>query len=377
MNRLLTDRRNWIAAGLFAWAREAASQQCPEQFVTLQSKMQALMDRAVRNNELPGMVALITRPHCRPIMTVSGWRDFERRIPMQDNCIFDIRSITKPITAMAALVLAGRGRLHLDEPIVGVFAGSHLPDWARRVTLRNLLTHTSGLGQARPAGLEQLTEARDVPLSRVARMILDMPLEGPTGIWRYSSPGFALIGRLIELAAQTSFASFVTHEVLRPLGMHDSSFLPPARKRNRLTQLYEWREHKLVSWPRRLPPDRWIYESPDFGLYSTALDLARLLDSVSSESFSLFSADLKRSMFSPAAPTEWAGLSQGLGWMVAKNNEAQRQLGIKQNCFGHNGAGGSMAWRDPVTGANVLFLTQCFATHSTAGPGVVRLAFTS
>jgi CubicO group peptidase (beta-lactamase class C family) len=292
---------------------------------------------------------------------------------MTEDSIFDVRSITKPVTALAALVLVDRKRLHLDAPITDSLPEARSSKWAHQVTLRHLLTHTSGLDHARPAEFKALTESRDVPLARVASAVVNMPLEGTVGgSWRYSSPGYCLIGRLIEAAAQTSFGEFVTNAVLRPLGMRDSSFLPPIESRNRLASLYEWKKNKLVPWPRRLPDERWTYEGPDFGLYSTAKDLAKLIESMWSEDFRLFNPALRRMMLTAASPTDVRGLGQGLGWMVAQTNEPP---GLKARCFGHNGAGGSMAWGDPESATVAVFLTQCFSTTSTAGSEVVRLAF--
>ncbi|MEK6325891.1 MAG: serine hydrolase domain-containing protein, partial [Acidobacteriota bacterium] len=122
---------------------------------------------------------------------------------MREDCIFDIRSITKPVTALAALVLVDRKRLDLDAPITDSLPEARSSKWAHNVSLRHLLTHTSGLGQEGLKGLDGLTESRGVPLPDVARAVLEMPLSGKTGgPWRYSSPGYCLAGRLIEVAAQ-------------------------------------------------------------------------------------------------------------------------------------------------------------------------------
>ena len=373
----LISRRSWLVSvsPLVGLMRHIVANPCTDQ-QALRHKMQALLDRVVGSNELPGIVALAARSKCQPVIVTSGWRDVKRRIRMTEDSIFDVRSITKPVTALAALVLVDRKRLHLDAPITESLPEARSSKWAHKVTLRHLLTHTSGLGHERPAHLKNLTEVRDVPLRRVARAVLDMSLEEATGAsWRYSSPAYCLVGRLIEVAAQTSFANFVTNAVLRPLAMRDTSFLPPRGKRNRLASLYEWKESSLVPWPRSLPADRWTYEGPDFGLYSTVRDLARLVEAMCAEDFRLFQPSLRRVMLNPTLSTDVAGFGQGLGWIVAQSDEAHKQLGITAHCFGHNGAGGSMVWGDPVSSRAAVFLTQCFFTPSTAGPDFIRLAF--
>jgi CubicO group peptidase (beta-lactamase class C family) len=294
---------------------------------------------------------------------------------MREDSIFDIRSITKPVTAIAALILVEKKSLDLNKSVIDILPDARSSAWAHKVTLRHLLTHTSGLGQQRPMGLDGLTESRDRLLGDVAHAILNMPLAGKTGAWQYSSLGYCVAGRMIEVAAGRSFADFVTDAVLRPLRMLDTSFIPPAHERNRMASLYQWKDGELVGWPRQLPKKKWAYDSPDFGLYSTARDLARLLGSVSSKEFALFGDPLRTVMLTPTAATDVPGLGQGLGWMIAQTDEPRGSLGIRTGCFGHNGSGGSMAWANPVTRTAAVLLTQCFFNESVAGARFMRLAF--
>ena len=357
--RETSTRREWIAsatpvAGLFQYNAGAS---CRD-FSALQPTAQAVVDEAVRKAELPGIVAALSRPNCPRFVVRSGWLDIEKRQPVRENTIFDIRSITKPVTALAALILVDRKCLDLDWPVSDALPEARSSAWAHKVTLRHLLTHTSGLGQQRPKGFDDLTERRDKRLGDVAQAILDMPLAGNTGIWQYSSPGYCLAGRMIEVAAARSFAEFVTDTVLRPLQMSDTSFLPPAHARNRIASLYQWKEGALALWPRQLPKRKWVYDSPDFGLYSTAIDLTRLLTAVSSREFPLFGNNLRTQMLTPITTTGVPGLGQGLGWMIAQTDAPRGPLGIRTGCFGHNGSGGSMAWADPATRTAAVLLTQ-------------------
>jgi CubicO group peptidase (beta-lactamase class C family) len=204
-----------------------------------------------------------------------------------------------------------------------------------------------------------------------------MPLAGKPGEWQYSSPGYCLAGRIVEVAAGRSFAEFVTDAVLRPLRMFDTSFLPPAHARKRIASLYQWKKGAIVPWPRHLPPRKSVYDAPDFGLYSTARDLTRLLSAVSSREFALFGNNLRTLMLTPTITTDVSGLGQGLGWMIAQSDEPRGSLGIRSGCFGHNGSGGSMAWANPATRTAAVLLTQCFFNESAAGARFMRIAFDS
>ena len=251
------------AFSLLAFLRNSAAAPCRNSDEQRKAA-QSILDEAVRKAELAGVIAVLADDACRQIIIRSGYRNAEKRLLMTEDSIFDIRSITKPVTALAALSLVDKKRLDLDWPITDVLPEARSSGWAHRVTLRHLLTHTGGLGQERPKGFEGLTESRDKALASVAAAILHTPLAGELGEWRYSSLGYCLAGRVIEVAADRPFAEFVTHTVLRPLQMFDSSFLLPASARNRMASLYQRKNGAIVPWPRQLPRQQWAYDAPDF-----------------------------------------------------------------------------------------------------------------
>lgn len=373
-----SSRRNWMAAILpiIESFRNKAGASCHNS-EALRAVAQPVLNEAVRKGELPGLAAFLSQNKCDPIVIRSGWRNVQKRLPVREDSIFDIRSITKPVTAIAALILVQNKRLDLDSSITDMLPGARSSTWANEVTLRHLLTHTSGLGQQRPRGLDDLTESRDRRLDVVAQAILDSALTGKAGSWQYSSLGYCLVGRIVEVASGMPFAQFVTDAVLHPLRMFDTSFLPPLAARNRMANLYQWKYGALVPWPRNLPTSKWVYDAPDFGLYSTVKDLARLLLAVSSSEFPLFRNSLRTEMLSPTIATDVPGLGQGFGWMIAQSDEIRGSLGITRGCFGHNGSGGSMAWANPATSTAAVLLTQCFFNESAAGERFMRIAFNS
>lgn len=341
--------------------------------------------RATATGMLPGVVALVQDDGTRPRINVAGWRDMHRRERMHPDNLFDVRSITKVVTALASLLLVANGKLSLDDPIDGYLgekrgtARNHSDDQAgmlpQPITVRQLLTHTSGLSPSRPASLAELTESRNVPLADVASRILAEPRSAAPGTqWMYSSPGYAVLGRLLEVASGTPFDAFVTRRILVPLGMRSTTFHPTGKVRRRMASLYHWQGGRIREWPRMMPPVRWRYTAPDFGLYSTAADVASLFGSMLPGARGLLPESLRALMLTGHVATDVPKLKQGLGWMVSEGDELCDAMGLSSGCFGHNGAFGSMAWASLPQRRIVVFLTQCLHNESQAGVDVVRMS---
>ena len=195
-------------------------------------------------------------------------------------------------------------------------------------------------------------------------------------MWSYSSLGYGLVGRLIEVVGGKPFDEFVDERVFQPLGMRDSFFHPPHRDRERLASLYSWdkEQKRLKEWSRTLPKEKWTYSSPAFGLYSTAADVSRLLRSMFPGRAGAVARPVAEQMLEAHIEVEVPGLYQGLGWFVGKADSLCKPLGIRTGCFGHNGAGGLMAWADPKRRRTVVFLQQVLFGPNDTGTGVVRSA---
>jgi CubicO group peptidase (beta-lactamase class C family) len=134
------------------------------------------------------------------------------------------------------MLLLESGKFSLDDPIekyLPEFRGLQIADSGRlrvpprQPTILNLLTHSSGIPVDRPKVIENLTRTMDRSLAEVVRLIATQPLDfAPGEKWRYSSSGFATLGRIIEVVSNQSFQSFMDQKVFAPLGMQDSSFFP-------------------------------------------------------------------------------------------------------------------------------------------------------
>lgn len=338
-----------------------------------------LLGDAVDSGKIPGAVALVQDDGQPPAIKTAGWRDLARRQPMTADTIFDMRSVTKAVTAVAAMTLVAEGRIALDKPVA-----EHLPEVekleARKpITLRHLLTHTAGLAHSAPA-LERLTETRHLPLAEVVSICVEQPMISEPGVrWSYSSAGFAIAARLVEVADGRPFDAFVHDRVFEPLGMKDSFFHPPAKARKRLASLYSWdrAQQRLKPWRRSLPEKKWTYTSGDFGLYSTARDINRLLRSMFGGATGVVPRPLAEEMLKPHIEADIADVYQGLGWLVANSDSPCKPLGIRTACFGHNGASGVAAWADPRRERTAVFLTQVFFAPWTTAASVMRSALCS
>ncbi len=185
---------------------------------SLEDETSALIRRAVEDGTIPGAVARIEQERRTLADAASGWRDIKDRSPMAADSVFDVRSITKPVTAIAALILVAEGKLSLDGAVE-----EHIPEVASLrtrtpITLRHLLTHTAGLVHQRPPELGELTEKRDYTLEDVFSILTRGQLIAQPGErWSYSSQGFAIAGRVVEVPSGQPFHRYVEDRVLRPL----------------------------------------------------------------------------------------------------------------------------------------------------------------
>lgn len=204
-----------------------------------------------------------------------------------------IGSLSKSFTAAAIMRLVERGRIDVDAPVV-----TYLPDWAdgARVTVRQLLQHTSGLGPRQ--------RRRD---AAVGAML---------GRHRYANVNYTLLGQIVEAVTQTRYGDHLRREIFEPLGMTSSA---ACREDTRATALAPGHTAWFgvpVRRPLRYPgPDAW--EQPPAGyLSSSAVDLGAYLRCFLRDGGDLLAASSVRAMMTDTAPTQTAGVGYGFGWFV-------------------------------------------------------------
>jgi D-alanyl-D-alanine carboxypeptidase len=191
----------------------------------LGARMDAAAADALREIPAAGFSIAVVR-HGQPVLAKGyGYADLAERIPASANTIYRLASITKQFTAAAILHLAEEGKLSLEDRI-----SDYLPDYpdrGGRITIRNLLSHTSGLSDV--AILPILEEAGGVGYTRdeIIDLVASQPLDFEPGTGHsYSNVGFMLAGVVIERVTGTTYADHLTNEVLRPLGLEQTSFCP-------------------------------------------------------------------------------------------------------------------------------------------------------
>lgn len=282
--------------------------------------------------------------------------------PMRADSVFDLASLTKVVaTTTVAMMAVERGDLRLDYPVrtlVPEFEGAG----KERVTVRHLLTHTSGL----PAYVQffrdfEPGQAGSGPRGAVLERIYATDLEAPPGSrYSYSDLGIILFGELLDRALGEPYDRFAAREIFAPLGMVDTGWNPPADRLERIapTEQDDWRG-RLV---RGRVHDRNAFVmggvAPHAGLFSTAPDLAAFAQMLLNHGYYDGRRILQR-----LTVDRWRrrqeiveGSSRALGWDTALGSERWGMFG--PDAYGHTGFTGTSLWIDPERELFVVLLTN-------------------
>jgi CubicO group peptidase (beta-lactamase class C family) len=201
------------------------------------------MVQLTADNQHPGIMTLIQRKGKVVHLGKHGLMDIEAGKPIAEDTIFQIRSMTKPIIAMAVLILLEEGRLALNDPVaryIPSFANIKVETDAGLVaqnpplSLYHLLTHTGGLTFP-PGAFSQ----RSRSLAEAVELFAALPMQFQPGTqWLYGT-AYSVLGYVIEVAADMPLADFLAERIFEPLGMTDTAFYVPPDKQARLAQLYD------------------------------------------------------------------------------------------------------------------------------------------
>ena len=352
-----------------------------------------LMQRLIDARTFSGSVTLIARNGRVAHFEAQGLMDLESKKPMQRDAIFRIMSMTKPVVGVAAMMLVEEGKLRLTDPVgrfvpdlqnlkvtvpnsegviaPGVIASAPQPgrivDAARPITVRDLLTHTSGLmsSGASAAMVSQVPIGPGEPLSVVIPRLKNVPLDFQPGTrWAYSPQfGFDVLARVVEVASGMPFDRFTKQRIFDPLGMKDTFFYP-ATGNARMASLYQPVDGQL----RRQADGAWVngaYFSGGGGLFSTAEDYLQfalmLMNGGQHDGkrlIGLRSAALMASVFAPdTLPGRPAGEGYGLGVRVV-SDAAARSTFLSTGSFGWSGAYNTHFFVDPREKIVAIYMTQ-------------------
>jgi CubicO group peptidase (beta-lactamase class C family) len=282
-----------------------------------------------------------------------GLADLEENRPMREDTLFAVASMTKPITATAVMVLHDAGTLSLDDPV-----SKYLPEFKnatlsgkppeKDITLRHLLTHTSGL-----TGSQQ----NEGSLENTAKVLAKRPLSFAAGTkWEYS-PGLSVCGRVVEVVSGQAFDQFLQERIFQPLAMNDTTFHPTAEQQKRLARLYKPSQDKkslqpASHWLSDLSADR--TPNPSGGLFSTAADMAQFYQAILSggelNGRRIVSPEAVQEMTKVQTPDLTTGFTPGngwgLGWCVVREPQGVSRM-LSPGAYGHGGAFGTQGWVDP------------------------------
>jgi CubicO group peptidase (beta-lactamase class C family) len=374
-----------FAASAFAQSNTKTSGVDQEVLSQIPQRMKSFVDKQT----VAGAVTLVSHGAEIVEFDATGMADIEAGHPMRKDSIFQIMSMTKPVTAIGIMMLAEQGKLALRDPVdlylpefhdvrVATTVGpdaDHLKVPNHALTIRDLLTHTAGIQDyPGPPAIRDYAQTMSVPLDEVVRQLAKQPLLfQPGSQWSYSSPGIEILGRIIEVVSGEKYVDFITGHILQPLGMKDSFFFPPSDKIARIAMVYASKDGKLMRAPATIlggDPAKYrqgaVFPAPGWGLYSTAEDLLHLYRMMLNDGvyeghrfLSTFSVHL---MTEPQTtgiqPVGWMrGSDYGLAWEVVTDPLGEL-AGHTMGTYGHGGAFGTQGWIDPNNDLISILLIQ-------------------
>jgi len=338
----------------------------------------AAMEKMVAADEIAGAVTMVVNRDRTLHLECTGFADIASGRPMTPDTLFWIASMTKPVTGVAISMLIDEGQVAIDDPVerfVPEFAGLKTPSGkAAHLTIRQILTHTSGLGEAPPQATRQARELADLVPAWLAAPMKNEPGEK----WVYTQSGINLAGRIVEIVSGQRYDAFLQERLFAPLGMVDTTFYPTDRQRERLATPYARNRDtgKLeVAAPRAEYGSQTLPPQGNGGLYSTPQDYARfcrmLLNggtvdgrrSLGEKGMQAVSTvqtgDLPTGFFqSPEYGRLGASYGWGLGTCVLRTPHPGMAAMLSPGTFGHGGAWGTQAWIDPVRGVAYILMVQ-------------------
>jgi CubicO group peptidase (beta-lactamase class C family) len=362
-------------------------------------KIQAAMEAYVDERKIAGISTAALRRGQLIQSGCYGMLDIEAGKPLQPDSIFRIYSLTKPVTAVALLMLIEEGDLKLDDPISRYFprlgqlkvyardaAGkTTVAPIEREITIWHLLTHTSGLAygygvDAHPvekmyqaAGLFSDIVTLQMSLQEMILTVAHLPLAAqPGAVWRYSI-AYDVLGHLIEVVTDKPFDAFLQERIFRPLAMTDTGFFVPKDKQQRFGAMYSRPEEgqiPVVDKPGNSPfLDPHIPPSGGVGLVSTLSDYAHFLTMLAnggqwrdvrlltpSTVKQMTTNHLTGKQFPVRFGNPWPGMGYGLG--VGVQTDHLPDAGWPEGAFGWIGISGVRAWVFPNDSVSIIALPQ-------------------
>jgi CubicO group peptidase (beta-lactamase class C family) len=390
-----------IAAAVVAWPVTAATPTAKPEEVGFSSerlhRINDLVQRHITAGSFSGAVTLVARNGRIAHFEAQGLMDVESRKAMQKDAIFRIMSMTKPVVGVSIMMMVEEGKIRLTDPAskfipelkdlkvaVPMPGGANPPAGGRggaaaepryytvpgerEITIRDLLTHTSGLVSGGLSG----TEARKVALKGKESLADYIPRLGgvpldfqPGTRWAYSAQaGFDVLARIVEVTSGMPFDRFTKTRIFDPLGMKDTFFYP-AEGNPRLVTRYARGQSGQLEKQGLANFMNGAYFSGGGGLMSTAEDYLQfgqmLLNGGRGNGQVLLSPRTVEMMGSVHAPDTLPGRPRGEGYGLSVrvvNDPVGRNTFLSQGSFGWSGAYGTHFWVDPKEKIVAVLMTQ-------------------
>ena len=342
------------------------------------SPVRVVMNGFVADKVIAGSVTAVATKSDILSLETTGFADLEKKTTMPPDAMFWIASMTKPMAAVCVLQLQETGKLSIDDPVekhLPEFAGQWMTESrakgkltlkkpARAITIRDLLTHTSGLANTNSPRAESTLAELTMAYSKT-------PLQfEPGSRWSYSNAGINVLGRIVEVVSGTPFAEFLQARVLNPCGMKDTTFWPmPAQAKRIATSYRPGRDGQLerteVYFLKGGLSNRKRTPYPAGGLYSTAADVVRFYQMMLNGGTFKGQRVLKKETAALMTRTQTGdiktgfvdGMSWGLGFQVVKTPQGVN-ASLSAGTYGHGGAFATQSWADPKTGRIVVLMIQ-------------------
>jgi uncharacterized protein YbbC (DUF1343 family)/CubicO group peptidase (beta-lactamase class C family) len=312
-----------------------------------------IVENAIKSNQIPGAVLLVSHDGQVVYRKAFGYRSLEpRREPMTVDTIFDLASLTKVVaTTTAVMQLIEKGALRANDPVA-----KYIPEFAQNgkedVTIRELLTHDSGL----PKGLDlsRPWEGRDTAF----RMAFAEELTDPPGSrFVYSDVNFVVLGALVERVSGKRLDEYCEKNIFQPLGMTHTRFLPPAAWLPKIAPTQYDEHDKMLRGTVHDPTARRMGGvAGHAGLFSTADDLAKFAQFLFVGG-KVLSPLMIEKMTTPEQPPT-ADVLHGFGWDIDSSFSSNRGELLPVGSFGHTGFTGTSLWIDPTTRTYIILLTN-------------------
>ena len=350
----------------------------------------------VDNHTLAGAVTLVATKDKVLSLEAVGYADIGAKTPMRTDDLFWIASMSKAMTAAALMMLVDEGKVQLDDPVekyLPEFTGQQVKNGDSKdgslqkaihpITIRNILSHTSGLPFASPSEKPTLDM---LPLRDAVRSYAALPLEyQPDGKYAYANAGINTAGRIIEVVSGMSYQDFMQKRLFDPLGMKDTTFWPNEEQVKRLAKSYKPGKDNMgleelsitqLHYPLN---DLKRQPMPAGGLFSTATDVGvfcqMVLNGGTHTGKRLLSEDAVRQMTSTQTG-ELLDKGRGEnGYGLGFSTTRKARLGaVIPGPSGHGGAYATNMWIDPERGLITVYMVQHAGYPGKEG-GKVRAAF--